>query len=229
MYRVLPLLGLVVLSFHAEAARAHKIADACQALANGDRDLITKCVNHAELFELEATFIRTVVAFHNDVEVRMKALKSGANVDTIQLCKSLGWSLENTLSCLRAYPTPELLRGCKKLSKVEDEQLRCVRYGREVSQVNACETMSENSGDRFRCLELDVPALAAINCRNKSSAVTGRFHCLEQFVRARTEENERDSQQMRREALARIADPANADPLVAPSAPTRRRPASNRK
>jgi hypothetical protein len=219
------LLTCLLLTFATEAQSAHRIADACGLLTHNDKDLMVKCVNHAELFELNSEFIKAVADFDPSTEIRMRVLKSGASSDTLQLCKKLRWNLENTLSCLRSYPTPELLKSCKKLSSSEDDQLRCLRLGREAAQVSACDEISGKAWEKFACLERDVPALAVLNCRNQSEKANTRLRCLDEAVQAREEEYRRNQGSMKRDALAGIADPAYGDPDRVPSFPAKRAPA----
>lgn len=213
------------LSLAGEAESANRIADACALLTQNDHELTTKCINHAELFELDSGFIKAVAAFDRSIDIRMRALKSGANTDTLELCKKLRWTTENTLSCLRSYPTPELIKGCKKISSSEEDQLRCIRLGKEPAQVNACDSIASQVKEKFRCLEMDVPALATLNCRNKSDSEKIRQNCLQQLVHAREEEYRRDQNEMKREAKASLLDPAYGNPEKVPSF-VRRRPAS---
>lgn len=218
---------LVLFSLPAEAGVVrNKIADACSRLTDRDPELTKNCVNHAELFEVDSQYIRAVVDFHPSVEIRMKALKSGASVDTLNLCKSLGWSIDNTLSCMRSYPTPSLVKECKKISPKEDEQLKCVRIGRETSQVQACGSLGERVEERFQCLSLDIATLDTINCRNTQQGFSARLRCLQKIVQAREEEYARDQAAMQARYVALKNDPAYGDPSLAPSAPRRRSPAS---
>lgn len=223
--KFLPLLLLLLCS---AAQAGSKIADACSELTNRDPALTKNCVNHAELFEVEAPFIRAVTQFHRSVEVRMKALKSGASVDTLNLCKSTGWNLDNTLSCLRAYPTPEVVRDCKKLSPKEDDQLKCVREGRDTSQINACLEISPLIPERISCLNLDVPAMATINCENKFHTFKERLRCMQQEIASKEDEYRRDQAEMHERAAALKKDPTYGDPLLWPAAPTHRSPASTK-
>lgn len=218
---------LVLLSLPAEAGVVrNRITDACSRLTNRDPELSKNCVNHAELFEVDSQYIRAVVGFHPSVEIRMKALKSGASVDTLNLCKSLGWSIDNTLSCMRSYPTPALVKECKKISPREDEQLKCVRIGREVSQVQACGELSDLAEERFHCLSLDIGTLATLNCRNTQRGFSARLKCLEKIVQAREEEFLQDQSALQARYLALKSDPTYGDPSLLPSSPRRRAPAS---
>lgn len=222
------LLCLLALSLSAEAGTVrNKIADACSRLTARDAELTKNCVNHAELYELDSGYVNAVVNFHSTVEVRMKALKSGANVDTLNLCKALGWSIDNTLSCMRSYPTPEVIKACKKISPKEDEQLKCIREGRDAAQINACEGFGTKVAERFQCLELDVSALATINCRSKFQNHSSRIVCMKEDIARREEEYRRDQGEMKERELALRADPAYGDPSMVSPAPSRRIPASS--
>jgi hypothetical protein len=213
---------LLLLCSVAEASSArNKIADACSELTNRDAVLTKNCVNHAELFELDSEFIRAVVGFHRSVDVRMMALKSGASVDTLKLCRSLGWNLDNTLSCLRAYPTPEIVKACKKVGAKEEDQLRCVREGRETAQIDACVAISPKVADRLSCLELDVPAMAIINCENKFHTFKERLRCMEKETAAKEDEYRRDQREMKDRVATMDRDPAPGDPLLVAPAPHR--------
>lgn len=222
------LLLLLACSLPAEAGVVrNKIADACSRLTGRDPQLTKNCVNHAELFEVDSEYIRAVVEFHSSIEIRMKALKSGASIDTLKLCKSLNWSVDNTLSCMRSYPTPELVKECKKVSARQEDQLRCVREGRDTAQVHACNSISSTTSERFACLELNVPALATYNCRDKFSSFPERMQCMNAVVVAREEEYRRDQKEMKERELALKKDPAYGDPALVK--PPKRVPASLKK
>ncbi|MGZ3693308.1 MAG: hypothetical protein ACXWQO_03830 [Bdellovibrionota bacterium] len=218
----LVLLLLLLITLPVEANAGSKIADACGRLTARDPELTRNCVNHAELFEVDSEYIGAVVQFNPSVEIRMKALKSGANVETLNLCKSLGWSTDNTLSCLRSYPTPEIIKSCKKLSPKQEEQLRCIREGRESTQVDACTTQSDLVSERFTCLDLNVPTLATINCNNLHSTFTARMACMKKEVLAREEEFQRDQTAMRERVKAIKLDPTYGDSSLVSGAPTHR-------
>jgi hypothetical protein len=223
---------LLLLSLPAEAGVVrNKIADACAELTSHDPDLTRNCVNHAELFEVDSQYIYAAAKFDRTVDVRMKALKSGATVETMKLCKSLRWNTDNTLSCMRSYPTPELIKECKKLSAREEEQLRCVREGRDTTQVQACNSMSEKTQERFQCLQLDVPGLATINCNNLHDNFKARMACMNVEVLAREEEFKRDQVAMQERIQAIKLDPTYGDSsLVVPGLhPSQRMPASEKK
>lgn len=176
------------------------LVDACRELTNRDPELTKKCFAHAELFEVPVHFVRAVADFDPSVENRMKALKSGADVNTLALCKQQSWSKEGTLTCLRSYPTPELIRACKKISGQEEDQLRCVRMGRETAQVESCFLLGDTMKERFRCLEMDIPALEARTCDTQQSAADGKFKCLQRVVDRR----ERESLEFYNETRTRV-------------------------
>lgn len=179
---------LLLPSLASAGLRASKVAESCRALTDGDRELLPKCVNHAELFEVDAKLIREFAGFHRDVEIRMKALKSGADSEGLALCKEAGWNLENTLSCLRSYPTRSLLKSCKKLSpNNEDEQLKCLRLGRETAEVDACAGIGATTDEAFRCLEIHATAMQVLHCK-RAGLGKPAFRCLNKIVGLREEE-----------------------------------------
>ncbi len=168
-------------------AEASPLSLACQKLA-ADADNSKKCSEHATYFELNSHYVLTCASLHADTEARMRCLKSGADLETINLCKNLGWNIENTLTCLRTNPTQESIHSCRNFSKEENTQLRCLRLGREQAQVQACQSFSKFPEERFRCLEMDISAADTRTCRNHNPGVEARFLCLQGVVAERERE-----------------------------------------
>lgn len=124
-------LAILLCSLHAIAAIAATsgVNEACKQLCDQEAACLKKCVGHAELFEIRPELIKSVAAFDPDTETRLKVLRTGASAETLELCKKADWSLENTLICLRSYPTRDLMKACTKAKRGEDEQVECVRSG----------------------------------------------------------------------------------------------------
>jgi hypothetical protein len=161
------------------------LARACSDLVAQDRSLLKKCVSHSEFFELNSAFIQECTRFHKDVDIRMKFLKSGANLEILQICKGAKWSMNGTLTCLRSYPTDELMRSCKKISPSEEDQIRCVRAGVDHSQVESCLALSKDLEQRFRCMKMGVPSFEAKRCERIGKTENDKFSCLQEFVAMR--------------------------------------------
>lgn len=126
-------LAFVILAlFFAIPARAanNAVNDACKRLCDTDGECVKKCVGQAELFELKADFINAVTDFTKLPGDRMRALRSGANLEVLALCKQSGWSLDNMMICLRSYPTAEVIKGCKRKSQLQETQVECMRQGK---------------------------------------------------------------------------------------------------
>jgi hypothetical protein len=178
-------------------AEARTLVAACRDLVNGDKKLTRNCVNHGEFFELKAAYVRACLEFHREVDVRMRCLKSGADLEILEICRNSGWSLNSTLSCLRSYPTRELMRACKRLSEKEEEQLRCVRIGRESKQVEACLELLREPVSRLECLRMDIPVTEAKRCQARAKGAKTRIGCLERVVAEREGEYRRDQRELR--------------------------------
>ncbi len=185
-----------------EAEAKSSLAVACQQLVKNDKTLLPKCVSHGEFFELNSEFVSACTKFHDDVEIRMRCLKSGANMEILKLCQSAGWSLDGTLTCLRAYPTSDGMKACKALSEMEEEQIRCVRMGREKAQVDSCVALAASAEERLHCLQMDIPYFEANRCSKNYKDNTNRFHCLENYVAQRENEFRRDQAEVRGRVLA---------------------------
>lgn len=167
------------------SAQAATLRSACLEFSAGDREAAKKCIAHGESFELNGEFVSAATAFSKDPEVRMKVLKSGANLEALKLCQATGWSLDHQITCMRSYPTEELIKACRKMSNEEEEQLRCVRVGREPNQVLGCASLSEKLETRFTCLENDMPVAETRSCARKSKNEKARLACMEEFVAKR--------------------------------------------
>jgi hypothetical protein len=197
--------------FGTELAEAGPLARACSELVEADRPLLKKCVSHSEFFELNSAFINECTKFHKNIDIRMKCLKSGANLEILQVCKTAKWSIEGTLTCLRSYPTDELMRSCKKISSSEEDQIRCVRSGADHSQVESCLTFSNKMEQRFRCMKMDVPSFEAKRCERISNSENGRFSCLQDFIASRERDYREDQAEVRGRMLASESEPVYMD------------------
>lgn len=176
---------LLLSAFLSTPAEATGLRAACNEFAGRDRAALKKCVAHGELFELNGAIVQACTAFSRDPDYRMKCLKSGADVETVKLCRTTGWTIDNVASCLRYYPTAELIKSCKDLSADEEEQIKCVRLGREPSQVKACVVSVESLKGRMLCLEKDVAVAEARICSRKNRGEKARLGCMEEFVAKR--------------------------------------------
>lgn len=169
----------IVFLFAGQAPAGNAVSDACKRLCETEKECVRKCVGHAELMELRADLINMAAAFHKDPELRMTALRTGAGLDAFEICGKSGWSTDNKLICLRAYPTPELMRSCKKLSPREDEQVLCVRNGKSAASVDACAKLLVSNELRVKCVSLQVTARATEACNLKGQGSRDRLRCLE--------------------------------------------------
>lgn len=199
---VTTLLTILLLGASTQEAHAAPLNTACSKMVNGEQTGLRKCVSHGESFELKSEFVDACTAFSPDLEIRWRCLKSGANLEILQLCKSSGWSQNGKLTCLRSYPSKEILAACKKFGRDEEEQIRCLRLGREPPQMVACMNIGSDQKSRFSCLQMDVPAMEAHSCNAKNSSTDGRLGCLENFVAAREGEYWNDQKELRGRSLA---------------------------
>lgn len=165
---------------------SNSVHDACRRLCESEKDCVRKCVGHAELMEVRAELVNTAAKFHKDPEVLMTALRSGANVETFELCATTGWSTEGKLTCLRSYPTRELIKSCKRLSTREEEQVRCVRNGKTAAEVDRCASILTDPGMRMECLDLEVTAMESGSCARSGAGSRERLECLRRADTKRT-------------------------------------------
>ncbi len=204
-------LGILLSILWTANAEAGPLSRACATLVKSSPELLKKCVSHSEFFELTTAFIQECTSFHSDVDIRMKCLKSGANLDILKVCKAAKWSLDGTLTCMRSYPTQELMRSCKKISADEEQQIRCVRSGVDQSQVEACLHMSNDLEQRFRCMKMDIPSFEAKRCERISKNEAGRYSCLQDFVAMRERDYKMDQKEVRSRMLASEKEPVYED------------------
>lgn len=170
-------IAVLLLACTALAAN-HSVHDACKRLCATASDCVHKCVSHAELMEIRPDLVNVAADFHKDPEMRMTALRSGASMETFDLCKKTGWSTENKLICLRSYPTAELIKSCKKLSAAEEDQVRCVRNGKSSAEIDKCSSMLVDTKMRLECLGLEVSAKASDECGSLNQGSRQRLDCL---------------------------------------------------
>jgi hypothetical protein len=201
MKRTLLFAPFVFLASLAFAAN-NSVNEACKRLCETESECVRKCVGHAELFELRCEFISAAADWSPTIETRMKVLRSGANLEVLEICQKTGWSLENKLTCLRSYPTPEVLKACKKLSPRQEEQMRCLRMGKSEAEVNACIALVPGSDLALACLQKQVTAQETRECRRMGLDSKARMDCLEQAVR----EHEAESVAFEREVRRRVAE-----------------------
>jgi hypothetical protein len=152
---------------------------ACKSLCASESECVRRCVGQAELFELNADFINAVTDWSKKPDDRMRALRSGANVEILQLCKATGWSLENMMICLRSYPTPEVIKACKRLSTLQEDQVRCVRAGKVDAEVDACNKLFPGSDRRLLCLQKYTTAQDTDACRTLGGDSYEKATCLD--------------------------------------------------
>ena len=165
------------------AHAGNAVNDACKRLCETDSECVRKCVAHAELMELKADVIHVAAGFHKSVDMRLTALRTGASIETFEICSKSGWSTDNTLTCLRAYPTQELMKSCKKLSPREEDQVKCLRNGKTSAEVEACLKILVSTDLRLQCVGLQLSAEATEGCNLKGQGSRDRLHCLERAPR----------------------------------------------
>lgn len=175
-------LALFTFSLLLSATHAHAVNNAvnlaCKALCNSENDCVRRCVGQAELFELRPEFINAVTDWTKKPDDRMRALRSGANQEILDLCKQTGWSLDNMMICLRSYPTFDVIRNCKKLSPLQEEQVRCVRMGKTDAEIESCSKLFPGSDRRLECLSRNVVASDIDHCRHYGDTAA-KARCLE--------------------------------------------------
>lgn len=191
---------LSILLAQSASAANNAVHDACKRLCDQESECVHKCVAHAELFELRAEFINAVTDFTKRTDDRMRALRSGADLQILSLCKDVGWSLDNKMICLRSYPTPEVIRNCKRLSPREEEQVQCVRLGKTEAEINECIQLVPGSDRRLECLQRGVTARETRSCREGGGDTYEKMKCLEKA------EDTHDGLKRNSELDARIRD-----------------------
>ena len=179
------------------SAANNAVHEACKRLCDNESECVRKCVGHAELFELRADFINAVADFTKKTDDRMRALRSGADLEILALCKGTGWSLDNKMICLRSYPTPEVIRNCKRLSPREEEQVHCVRLGKSEADVDACIRIVPGTDRRLECLERGVTAKDAGDCHEQGGDTYEKMKCLEKAELARMDQGKRQQLDVR--------------------------------
>jgi hypothetical protein len=201
-----------LLVFFATTAWAgnNAVNEACKRLCNVESGCVRRCVGHAELFELKSDFINAVADWTKTPDDRMTALRSGANLEILSLCKQTGWSLDNMMICLRSYPTPEVIKACKKLSPLQEEQVRCVRRGKTDAEVEACNRLVPGSDRRLECLDRNVTAQDVTTCREEGGDSYEKMRCLGRAELARTGESRHGELEERiRAERERVRSPAS--------------------
>jgi hypothetical protein len=169
----------ILLSAIPALAANNAVHDACKRLCETDGDCVHKCVGQAELFELRPDFVNAVADWTKNPEDRMRALRSGANLEILALCQQTGWSLDNKMICLRSYPTPQVIKNCKKLSPLQEEQVRCVRSGKTEAEIDACIRLVPGAGHRLDCIERRVSVEARHTCGEDGGDSFEKMGCLE--------------------------------------------------
>lgn len=172
----------------ATMAHANNMHIACKRLCQNESECLHKCVNQSELMELKADFIHAVADFTSSADERMKILRSGADIQTLSLCRETGWSMDNILICLRSYPTPEAVKACKKLSPLQDEQVRCIRMGKTSAEIEACSLLVPGPEQRLICLQMALTAEETRTCRSEKKDSSSRMNCLLEAEAHRTQE-----------------------------------------
>jgi hypothetical protein len=205
-------LAIVVLFASAPAlAGNNAVNDACKRLCNAESDCVHRCVAQAELFELRSDFINAITDFTKGVDDRMRALRSGADLTILSLCKTTGWSLDNMMICLRSYPTPEVIKNCKRLSPRQEEQVECVRLGKSEAEIDACIRLVPGSDRRLQCLGLRVTANETANCGEAGGDSYERMKCLERNASENADKIRRRELDMRVESERRKRMPASSE------------------
>jgi hypothetical protein len=174
---------LLLLSVPSDAAN-NSIHEACRRLCDVEVDCVHRCVGHAELMEVRAELVNVAAEFHKSPDVRLTALRTGASLETFEMCTKTGWSTENKLICLRSYPTASLIKACKNLSPREDDQVRCVRNGKTTAEVEACNRLLVSANIRLECVGLHAGADATETCDQKGRGSLQRLECLKGNRRA---------------------------------------------
>jgi len=174
--------ALLQLFFLTTPSHASKAGEACAKLTKNDKSLTKKCLHHLISFELDHLFADACTHMHSDVDVRMRCLRSGANLDTVTICRGAKWSLNGTLTCLRSYPSKEIIAKCQSFLRTEEDQLRCIRSGRDGSQIQACLDYVQDKDQRFICLGMDLAKEDTRFCARKNPTAGGRMDCLEKIA-----------------------------------------------
>jgi hypothetical protein len=169
----------------------------CSALAKGDGHVERSCRAHSVNFESPPQLIEACTKLDPNPDVRIRCLRSGANLEVFALCRSLNFNLSNTLTCLRSYPTSELLTACQKGGSGEEFLMACLRSGREPAQISACTQLFNQPSERAKCWVFNIPHLQASVCgrRNSSSA---RFDCLKEEVASQEYDARLDQRDLKR-------------------------------
>ncbi|HEY8278391.1 MAG TPA: hypothetical protein VIH99_02125 [Bdellovibrionota bacterium] len=202
-------LALILLSCFASPAAlavSKGAEDSCRRICSGDSECAGKCTSHVDLFELQTDFLSSVAAWNVSTDDRMKAVRSGANREVLDLCRSTGWSLDNIFTCLRSYPTPDVIQSCKKLSPRQEEQVRCVRAGKSSAEVDACASAFPGSDMSLHCLEMQVTAQETRWCRERKGGSAERMSCLEDHVAIRQRDTREFEEEIRRAAAREEAE-----------------------
>lgn len=202
---------LILLLLSTAPASAASVWENCQTLAKGHKGHTQTCANHVKFYEVVSATIDACTAFSEDVDVRLRCLKSGANSEIVSLCRGAGWSVDGTLTCMRSYPTKDTLRDCKRLGPNEEEQIRCVRIGRESAQILGCTEMMPDPASRLFCLQMDVPSFEARRCGVAHKRTRDRIECLEDYVARREGDYQQDQKELRTRTLA--SEPAKVEPI----------------
>lgn len=175
------IIALILIATRAFAGNA--LHDACKHLCETDSECVRKCVAHSELMELRAEVVNAASDFHKKPELRLTALRTGANLEAFEVCRKSGWSTDNQLTCLRASPSPGLMKSCKLLSPREDDQVKCIRSGKVAGEVEACLKILVSADLRLQCVGLQLSVKATEACDLKGQGSKDRMRCLERAPR----------------------------------------------
>lgn len=178
------------------------VEQACVDLCDEDDSCASRCVKHAELFEVKANFIQAVAAWSPSQTERIQALRSGANLETFVLCKQTGWAKNDVLTCLRSYPTASMIQSCKRMSALAGEQVRCLRTGKSEAEVDACSALLVGGDQRLACLEKSITAQETHGCQIRGADSKQRLRCLE-TAKARVDSDSRAYERETRDRIAR--------------------------
>jgi hypothetical protein len=169
------ILLLIPVSLLAGSNSAH---EACRRLCDVGSECVRKCVGHVELMECRAEVVNAAAEFHKSADIRLTALRTGASLETFDICRKTGWSTDNKLICLRSYPTADLVKACKSMSAREEDQVNCVRNGKSAADVEACNRLLVSGDMRLKCVGLEVSAMEAESCDRKGQGSLQRLECL---------------------------------------------------
>ena len=169
-----------LLSFVALSADA---SNPCTAF--GGPDSQNRCREIVSTYEVSNAVVKYCSEFSRSQEQNFQCLRSGASIEAMNSCKSLGLLPENTLSCFRYSINLSLVKVCGESFQTEDGKLDCVRYGREIGQVQNCKNLFSSEDLRSQCLEFEFTGKELFQCRKQADDEDSRKACLSQTIAVR--------------------------------------------